>query len=74
MRDPFEMRDDECWECIILELRNSGEPDLADELQDAVDSPLRQQELAAVAMRHPDADRKLEPVVQTCRTAGKCRV
>ena len=73
MGDPFRMRDDACWECIILELRGSGEPELADELQDAVDSPLRQQELSAVASRHPDADKKMEPAAQTCRSEGKCR-
>ena len=74
MRDPFGMRDDECWECIIQELRKSGEPDLADELQDAVDSPLRRQELSAVAMRHPDGGMKMEPAAQTCRFEGKCRM
>ena len=73
MRDPFGMRDEERWECIIRELRNSGEPALADELQDAVDSPLRQQELSAFAIRNPDAHMKMEPATQTCRFARKCR-
>ena len=73
MGDPFGMRDDSYWECIIRELRKSNHAEIADRLQDALKSPLRRNALSLFETMNPGHRMHIDPAAQTCRFEGKCR-
>jgi hypothetical protein len=73
MGDPFGLRDDACWECIIRELRKANQSELADELQEALNNPLRQDQRAFFENMNPAARMSIDPAASTCRHEGKCQ-
>src|SRR5687767_12918006 len=70
MGDPFGMRDDACWECIIRELRKSNHADVADRLQEALKSPFPKNALSLVDTMNPGHRLSIDPAAQTCRFKG----
>ena len=73
MGDPFELRDDDCWECIIRELRKANQEVLANDLRVVLESPTRQDAMATFHAKHPDYQLRIVPAAELCRFAGTCR-
>jgi hypothetical protein len=73
MSDPFEMRDDDCWECIIQELRKANHEALAHDLRAALESPTRQDAMATFQAMNPDYQLRIAPAAEICRFEGTCR-
>jgi hypothetical protein len=73
MDDLLEMRDDDCWACIIRELRKANHEALANDLRTALDSPTDQDAMATFQAKHPDYQLRTAPVAELCRFAGTCR-
>ena len=73
MGDPFEMRDDACWECIIRELRKAKHEALANDLRAVLESPTRQDALATFQVKNPEYQLRVAPAAELCRFEGKCR-
>jgi hypothetical protein len=73
MGDPFAMRDDDCWECIIRELRKSKHDALANDLRAALDSPIRQDAMSTFQVKNPEYQLRIAPAAQACLFEGKCR-
>jgi len=73
MRDPFEMRADDCWACIIRELRKAKHEALANDLRAALESPTRQDAMATFQAKHPEYQLRIVPAAELCRFEGTCR-
>jgi hypothetical protein len=73
MGDPFGLRDDDCWKCIIEELRKANQSAIADQLQAALDSPIRRHELDVFENLNPGYQLYIDPAVQICRFEGRCQ-
>ena len=73
MGDPFGPRGDECWRCIIEELRKANHADVANELQDALDAPRRDRAHRLFASMTPHLSGAIDQAAQTCQLALRCQ-
>jgi hypothetical protein len=73
MGDPLGLRDDDCWECIIRELRKANQVALANDLRAALDSPIREHDLSTFEVLNAGWELSIDPAVQTCQFEGKCQ-
>jgi hypothetical protein len=71
--DPFGIRDEACWKCIVSELRKSSHTEVADRLQAALDHSFAEQELRTYDRMYPGDSMFIDPAAQTCKFAGTCR-
>jgi hypothetical protein len=69
--DPFTLRDDDCWDCIVGELGNS-DADLAEQLREALDDPLRNLPLSTLAMFTTTYRVQIDMAASGCRAQLRC--
>jgi hypothetical protein len=69
--DPFTLRDDACWECIVDELE-FAHPDIAKRLRDALQEPLREQALRTLDQPHPGDRLLIEMAARACQRRFRC--
>jgi hypothetical protein len=73
MGDPVGLRGDECWRCIIEELRKAKHADAANGLRDALDAPPRDRALRLFETMNPHFSGALDHAAQTCQLALRCQ-
>jgi hypothetical protein len=73
MGDPFGMRDDDCWTCIVRELRKSNDADAANGIQDALDDPFPNRALSLFETLNSHHRMAIDAAAQTCQLEGTCQ-
>ena len=71
MSDPFKVRDDACWDCIVEKLESSH-AGIARRLRDALQEPVREQALATFEQPHPGDRLLVEMAARTCNHQFRC--
>jgi hypothetical protein len=69
--EPFTLHDDDCWECIAAEMEIT-DPDLARQLRDAMNEPMRDLRTSALALFVMMYRRHIEVAVPACHVQGRC--
>lgn len=69
--DPFTLRDDECWQCIAEQLEGT-DADLAEQLREALDDPMRNLPLSALAMFTTSYRVQINMAATHCRALLRC--
>lgn len=69
--EPITLRDDDCWECLAEEL-DITDPDLARQLREALDEPMRDQRTSALALFAMMYRAQVEIATPACRAQGRC--
>ena len=69
--DPFTLRDEDCWECIAEELVKI-DADLANELREALDDPMRDLPHSAFALFTTSYHVQIEMAASGCQAQLRC--
>ena len=69
--EPFTRRNDDCWECIAEEI-GATDPDLAEQLRDALRHPMRDVSSAALALFMTSYRVHVETAATICRALLRC--
>ena len=69
--EPFTLRDDECWECIAEEM-GTTDPNLAEQLRDALREPMRDLPGSLLAMFTTSYRVQIETAASMCRAQLRC--
>ena len=71
MMEPLTRRDDDCWECIAEEI-GTTDPDLAEQLREALGHPRRDVSSAALALVMTSYRVQVETAATICRALLRC--
>jgi hypothetical protein len=69
--DPFTLRDDDCWECIAEEMA-ATDPDLAQQLRDALNDPMRNHRGSALALFTTTYHVQIDMAARSCLAQLRC--
>jgi hypothetical protein len=69
--DPFTLRDADCWDCIAEEL-DITDPDLAKQLREALNDPMRDLRTSALAVFTVMYPAQIDIAITACRAQRRC--
>jgi len=69
--EPFTLRDDDCWECIAEGI-GTTDPDLAEQLREALRGPMRELRGSALALFTAAYHVQIDMAASMCRAQFRC--